>query len=245
MIKEKQLEMLGLSDKESRLYLAALELGTFSVFEIAARSGLKRPTCYIILDELTKRGLFSMEITKKKRLYKVESPTAFIRQAKNNLNYAEQIVPSLLAKISEDKERPKMKYYFGQKGVQNIYDDLLTVTGKTMYYVGSNESRIGAVGEEFLKGWVKRRFEKGIKVQAIRMREEQPKDHLLSDTKELLREIRYAPKDVFIPDTICIIGNKVAVVFTEKGNMGFVIDSPEFSKTMLSLFKVLWSVSAE
>ena len=245
MIKEKQLELLGLRDKEAMLYIAALELGSFSVLEIAGKSGLKRPTCYIILDELIKRGLISMVLTEKKKLYKVESPSAFIRQAKNNLKYAEQIVPALSAILSQDQEKPKLKYYLGQKGIQNIYNDLLITRSKIMYYVGANESRIGAVGEDFLKNWVKQRLAKKIQVKTIRMREEQPKDHLLSDSEGLLREIRYAPKGIFIPDTLCVIGDKVAVVFTKKGNFGFIIESPEFSRTILGLFKVLWNVSAK
>lgn len=243
MIKEKQLELLGLNDKESRLYLAALELGTFSVLEVAAKSGLKRPTCYIILEDLSQRGLISMILGEGKKQYKVEPPTAFIRQAKNNLKYAEQIVPSLSAILSEDKEKPKLKYYFGQKGLQNMYDDMLVTRSKIMYYVGANESRINPVGEDFLKDWIKRRLAKRIKVKTIRMREAQPVDYLLSASTELLREVRYAPKGTFIPDTLCVIGNKVTVIFTQKGNFGFTIDSPEFSQTILSLFKVLWNVS--
>ena len=243
MIKEKQLELLGLSDKEARLYLAALELGSFSVMEVAAKSGLKRPTCYIILDELIKRGFISMVVTGKKKEYKVESPTAFIRQAKNNLKYAEQIVPSLSAIIAQDKEKPKLKYYAGQKGMQNIFDELLITRSKTMYYVSSNSSRIETVGDEFLQDYTKRRVAKGINVKNIRMREIQTSDPFISGSKEMLREIRYAPKGVFIPDTVCVIGQKVAVVFTTKSNFGFIIDSPEFSQTILGFFKVLWSVS--
>jgi sugar-specific transcriptional regulator TrmB len=245
MITEKQLELLGLSDKEARLYLAALELGSFSVLEIAAKSGLKRPTCYIILDELTKRGFVSMILSEKKKIYKVESPTAFIRQAQNNLKYAEQTVPALLSIVSQEKEKPKMKYYFGQKNLQNQYDDLLTSRHKIMYYVGSNESRINSVGESFLKDWIKKRLAKGIKIKTIRMREKQPDDYLLSASTELKREVRYAPKNIFIPDTLCITGDKVAVIFTKGNNFGFTIDSPEFSKTILGLFSALWEISTE
>lgn len=245
MIKEKQLELLGLSDKEARLYMAALELGTFSILEAASKSGLKRPTCYIIIEELVKRGLISIVINNKKKQYKVESPTAFIRQAKNNLKYAEQIVPSLSAMLSEDTDKPKMKYYFGQKGMQNLYEELIVTRSKIMRYVGANESRIGAVGEEFLKEWIKKRLAKKILVKGIRMREAQPADNLLSASKELLRDIRYAPKGIYIPDTICVIGTKVAVVFTVRGNFGFIIDSEEFSQTILGLFNVLWNASTE
>ena len=245
MIKEKQLELLGLNDKEARLYMAALELGSFSVLEVAAKSGLKRPTCYIILDELIKRGLISMVMTKKKKQYKVEHPTAFIRQAKNSLKYAEQIVPSLSAIIDQDKEKPKLKYYFGQKGMQNIYDDLINTRSKTMYYVSSSQSQIETVGEEFLKDYVKRRAAKGIKVKTVRMRQGQLDEPILNESKEMLREVRYAPKNIVIPDTVCVIGNKVGVVFTVRGNFGFIIESPEFSQTILGLFKVLWNVSTK
>jgi HTH-type transcriptional regulator, sugar sensing transcriptional regulator len=245
MIKEKQLELLGLNNKEARLYISALELGSFSVLEVAAKSGLKRPTCYIVLEELIKRGFISMILSDKKKLYRAESPTNFIRQAKNNLKYAEQIVPSLLAIASEDKEKPKMKYYFGQKGMQNIYDDLLITRSKMMYYISSTQSQIETVGEEFLKDYAMRRIEKGIKVKTIRMRKTQSNEPLFNGSKEMQREVRYAPENVFIPDTVCVIGTKVAVVFTVRGNFGFIIDSPEFSQTILGLFKVLWNASTE
>lgn len=245
MIKEKQLELLGLSDKEARLYMAGLELGSFSVLEIATKSGLKRPTCYVIIQELIKRGLVSIVINEKKKPYKIEHPTVFIRQAKNNLKYAEQIVPSLSTILSKEQEKPKMKYYFGQKGMQNIYDDLLVTRSKTMYYVSSTRSQIETVGEEFLKDYVRRRAAKGIKVKTIRMRKTQSTEPLFNNSKEMQREIRYAPKGVFIPDTVCVIGNKVGVVFTERGNFGFIIESHEFSQTVLGLLKVLWSVSAK
>jgi sugar-specific transcriptional regulator TrmB len=218
---------------------------SFTVLEVAAKSGLKRPTCYLILDELIRRGLITMVLTEKKKQYKVESPTAFIRQAKNNLKYAEQVVPALSAMISPDQEKPKMKYYFGQKGMQNIFEETLTTRSKTMYYVSSNASRVQTVGDDFLKDYARRRIAKRIKVKNVRMREDQPTEPLISGATEMLREIRYAPKGVFIPDTICVIGQKVAIIFTERGNFGFVIESPEFSQTILALFNILWNISTE
>ena len=55
-----QLKKLGLTEKEAKLYINALELGSFSVMGIAHKSGIKRPTCYLILDELVKKGLVSI-----------------------------------------------------------------------------------------------------------------------------------------------------------------------------------------
>jgi hypothetical protein len=41
---------LGLSSKESSLYLALLELGTADVADIARKAGVKRSTAYLLLD---------------------------------------------------------------------------------------------------------------------------------------------------------------------------------------------------
>lgn len=245
MIKERQLESFGFSNKEARLYLIALELGTFSIQEISLKTDIKRPTCYVILEKLTKRGLVSTVLTENKKRYKVESPKNFIRQAQNNLKYAEQLVPSLLSISAKNKEKPKLKYYFGQEGMRNIYEELLLTQSKSMYYVGSTKSQIETVGEEYLKDYVQRRAAIGIKVKTIRMKETQSSEPLFNQSKQLMREVRYSPEGIFIPDTVCVIGDKVAVVFTQNSNFGFIIESPEFSKTILGFFNALWMVSKE
>ncbi len=244
MIKEKQLELLGLSDKEARLYVAALPLGPFTVAEISQKSGLKRPTCYIVLDELTKRGLVSMIPRAKKRLYKVESPEAFIRQARNVLNYAEKIVPTLSTLIRSGDEAPQIKFYYGQKGIQNIFDDsIVNNKEKMLYHIGSIKTQVEMVGEDFLKDYIKRRVAKGIRSISVRMRGTEVEEYLYQGQEKLLREIRFAPKDIFIPDTILVHGHKVVIVSTVKGNFGFVLDSQEFTETILGLFQALWRIS--
>ena len=52
----KSLEKLGLSEKESKIYIEGLGLGKFSVMGISEKTGIKRPTCYLVLEELKKFG---------------------------------------------------------------------------------------------------------------------------------------------------------------------------------------------
>ncbi len=54
---DRELSALGLSQKEATVYVALLELGTASVQAIARRADLVRPTTYVILEALTKKGL--------------------------------------------------------------------------------------------------------------------------------------------------------------------------------------------
>lgn len=245
MVKERQLELLGLTSKEAQLYLAALPLDRFTVADISRKSGIKRPTCYIILDELTKRGLVSIVPQASKKLYKAASPEALVRQAKHALAHAEKLVPALRSLYMESDGIPQVKFYYGQKGIQNIYEEMLVSKEKMLRYIGSSGPLVEAAGDEFMRDYAKRCVKMGVRRQSIRMRETELADPVYSGTKEMLREIRFAPKDIYIPDTVFVSGDIVAIIATSRGNFGFMIRSEEFAKTILGLFQALWRISSE
>src|SRR3989344_3084998 len=68
------LKNIGLGDKAAKVYLAMLELGPASVLEIAAKASVNRPTTYLQIEELKKKGLVSTQKKGKKDLYIAESP---------------------------------------------------------------------------------------------------------------------------------------------------------------------------
>ena len=68
------LKNLGLNDKEARAYAALLELGQTTAYAVAERSGLKRPTVYVVLDELRQKGLVLKIPHVKKQLWSAKSP---------------------------------------------------------------------------------------------------------------------------------------------------------------------------
>ena len=69
-----QLKNIGLSDNEAKVYLAMLELGPSSVVDIARKAEINRPTAYVQIEFLKKRGLVSTQTKGKKQLYIAESP---------------------------------------------------------------------------------------------------------------------------------------------------------------------------
>ncbi len=242
---EKQLEQLGLSRKEANLYLNALEMGTFSVMGIANKSGLKRPTCYLILDELVKKGLISIIPKAKKLLYFAEPPDVLTRQAEENILLAKKLTPQLRAIYGAKQKQPVIKFYSGQKGIRNMYEDILKSKITEYFYSGSAEKLIEMAGKEFIDDWIQKRISKGIKAYGIRMKKTEVPEKIYQETKNALREIRYAPSDIYIPDTVIIYGKKVATISTRKGNFGFLVESEEFAETMLGMFKALWKISSK
>lgn len=71
---QKGLAALGLVEKEAKVYLAALEMGAASAQEIATRAVVNRPTTYIMLESLAKRGLVSEFVRGKRRAFRAAPP---------------------------------------------------------------------------------------------------------------------------------------------------------------------------
>jgi hypothetical protein len=104
---------------------------------------------------------------------------------------------------------------------------------------------VEAAGEDFMRDYVMRRIKKGIKGISIRMRETEINDPIYAGGKDMLRDIRFAPKGIYIPSTVFIYANKIAIVSTIKSNFGIMIENKEFYETVLGLFKALWGISTE
>lgn len=70
----KELEIIGLSEKEAKVYVAMLELGPAPILEITLKAGINRPTVYVQIESLKKRGLVSTQLKGKKHLFIAEDP---------------------------------------------------------------------------------------------------------------------------------------------------------------------------
>ena len=69
-----KLEKFGLSNKEAKVYLSLLELGTSVVSDVAKKSQINRSTAYVLLESLAKHGLVSISERKNVRLYTPAPP---------------------------------------------------------------------------------------------------------------------------------------------------------------------------
>jgi sugar-specific transcriptional regulator TrmB len=241
---EKSLEKMGLSEKESTVYISALELGKFSVLALSGKTGIKRPTCYLILDELIKKGLISTFPKAKKVIYVAEHPNALLKNAADSYALAKDLMPELQRLINTESEKPILKVYVGQKGIQNIFDDILS-DGKDFYQIVSVSDLVVAVGKEFLDVWILKRVAKKMKSVAVRIKDGEMNFKLYENTPDTPRTIRYAPSGFKMPYTMFIYGKKVAFISTKKELFGFIVESADMALSMKMLFDVVWKTSSE
>lgn len=121
------LKNLGLNEKEAKVYLALLQSGKTTAYNVAVRSGLKKPTTYVILDQLVEKG-YAFKIPRaKKQMYAAESPDVVFALAKERLLFTKDALPELMAIKKGEKDKVNVAYFEGVKGAEEMYGNLLKV----------------------------------------------------------------------------------------------------------------------
>src|SRR3989344_5706289 len=134
-LKELKLVLLeiGLSDKETDVYLALLTLGRGTTSKIAREAQVLRTTTYDILNSLFNKGLVTLSGKEPKQEYVPESPDKIkdyivgeLKKRQEDLKKAEELLIPQLKSIHNQDNRPKVMFYEGTEGVEQVYEDTLT-----------------------------------------------------------------------------------------------------------------------
>ncbi|MEK7126738.1 MAG: helix-turn-helix domain-containing protein [Patescibacteria group bacterium] len=120
------LKNIGLSEKEAKIYLSLLELQEALPSTIARKANVKRPTTYVVLEQLQKRGLVGY-IKKGRLLYfRAQNPHSLIEDQHDKYQTLEKSLPELLQLHEKYTATPQMSVYEGKEGLIKIMEDTLT-----------------------------------------------------------------------------------------------------------------------
>jgi HTH-type transcriptional regulator, sugar sensing transcriptional regulator len=123
---------IGLSNKQARVYLALLELGSSSAYPIAKKSGLKTPTAYVILSELLEKNVVQSVPRTKKKLFTPTDPRVLFSNAEVTFTNAQKSLPALISLISEPSRAPLVRSFSGKNQLLQAYHDTLTAPHSTI-----------------------------------------------------------------------------------------------------------------
>jgi len=87
------LRPLGYTEKEVRVYLAALELGTVPASVLARQSGLNRVTAYETLKKLLEKGIVNVSIVGQTKHFSAIDPSTLLAATENRFEALKQAVP--------------------------------------------------------------------------------------------------------------------------------------------------------
>ena len=101
---------IGFSEKEARIYLAALELGEGTVQQLARIAGFKRTTLYSLIDKLVKEGFLQQTKRKKKTWYVAASPKHLVRHARESVAKLEDTLETLEQRQRITSSKPRVSF---------------------------------------------------------------------------------------------------------------------------------------
>jgi len=237
------LKNYGLTDEETRLYLAGLKLGEAPLARIAKDAGLKRSSAYLIAKNLEDKGLMGNFKLPNGLRFVASSPSLLAEQAKKKLAEINEIVPELKALQRDSQFKPKMTVYEGAEGYIAIANESLQKPNTTVRCIGSLAKLHEVATREYdEKFYIPERLKNNIKLRALYFEEEvgsmPPRE---VDAKEL-REIKFLPKDFHHPAFILIYGNTVAIFTSKKELTAVKIESAEIAQSEKSKFDLIWGL---
>ncbi|MEX0597979.1 MAG: helix-turn-helix domain-containing protein, partial [Candidatus Paceibacterota bacterium] len=184
-----KLRSLGFSDKESKVYIASLKLGSAPIQKIAKLSTVNRATTYVVVQGFMNKGLMSSYTKGKKRLFTPESPdklSALIREDKAAIDAKEntinEILPSLsgLYDTTQGGNRPQVKFYEGKLGLNVVREEILKTKSKEAFSIFNLDAREGVFTAEESNAFNKKRIAKKVSSHSIYSSD---KRDILSDSK--------------------------------------------------------------
>jgi len=239
------LTSLGLSGKESALYLALLELGTADVSEIARKASVKRSTAYLLLDTMADRGFVSLQEAIG-RQYKAADPQTLLAQEKTKLQRLEKAMPGLLGLASQSDQKPGTRFFTGLEGIKAVYEEsLLQPSGTEMLSIGNAEA-VEATIDDFVNWYIMRRVAHNLPMRSIIPAT--PEGLLTSarDVQELRHTRVLDPSEFTEPVELMVYGDKVSTVsFVENELIGVIIQSKVLATVHREMFEVMWKAARE
>lgn len=235
------LEKIGLNEKEASVYLALLELGTAPVQSIALKAGLKRPTTYLILDNLQAKGLVSIVPRAKKALYVAESPEYLIGDLSRKEDLLKRFLPNLLAVYNLRKDKPQVQMFEGVQGVKQIYQKIFDAT--EVWFFGTTRE-VSKIYTEGVADFIQKAQKHNLKVRDLLASTPEDWEYARRANLGAYYQIRFMPKDMSFLTDSAIFGNNVVFFSFRPATFSVMITSNDISKSLKYLFDLAWQ-SAE
>ena len=223
-----ELKQAGLTENETKVYLALIESGPNLAGQISRKTGLHRRSVYDVTEMLIKKGLIGYILKNNRRYFEASNPNRILEILQEKQNLLEPIVSDLLKTYSSEKEKQETNFYKGKEGLKAIFEDQLNY--KEILILGASPKAYEVL-KFYFKWYDKKRKKKKIKVRIIAY------DKKIS--KIPLAEIRYLPQKYESPVAVNIYGNKTAIILWAKQPIVIAIREKEIAEAYKKYFELM------
>jgi len=238
------LETIGLSERESRVYIALLYIGPTTTSKLIRRTGIASSKIYDVLEKLEHKGLVTHIIKKGKRQFQAVNPEKLFDSIKEKESLIEQALPELQLLYKKTREEIQAEIYKGKEGIKAIFEDVLK-EGKEWYALGASGKAAFTI-PYYMPHFYKRMKQKNIKLNILYVDTETTREQAkeLKEYKNI--QVKFLPQIIKNLMVILIYSNKVAVIpitpTVETMPLAILIKSKESADSYKDYFKWLWKI---
>lgn len=244
------LQEAGLTNGESKVYIALLELGPSTTGPIVNKSAIARSIIYHILEKLMQKGLVSYVTKEKRKYFQAANPRKILEYIEErdlllheNKSYIEEkILPQLMLKMQSAK-RNEATIYTGFKGIRAAFEQLYTKLKKGQEYCWMGIHKFQPKEQHLY--WKKdnlRRIKAGITCKLLFNRDTDAK--ILRDRNSYKgNDSRYMPTNVSTPASFGMYKDTTLIVIQYPHAIAIEIFNQEITDTFQTYFDEFWKRS--
>ncbi|MBM3234145.1 TrmB family transcriptional regulator [Candidatus Pacearchaeota archaeon] len=239
------LRKIGLTEGEIKVYLALLELGSSTTWDITKKSKISGSKVYEVLERLMKKGLASFIIKNNIKYFEAASPERILdylneknKEIESEKNEIKKIIPDLILRQKSAKQA-EAKIFLGFEGAKTAYEDAIQNCKKGDEILGWGLTEQPESWEIYFNKREKYRDGKGIIHKSIINEKYKSLYNVRSKFKNT--KIRFFPKEMEMPATVEIWKNKVALFVITQNPITILIEGKEVADSFRKYFYILWN----
>jgi sugar-specific transcriptional regulator TrmB len=252
------LNVLGLSEPESDIYLLLTQKGQLTTLEIAKATSIPRTTCYRILEDLKSRQLIEEIIGEHRTLSAAVPPERLqqlIKVKQSELDDLGSLLPTVTTYLNQQINKrhsdTRVKFYRGLEGIRQMGYNVLQAKKEIVGFTYVHYDK--AVGESFAEKLYEEMF-----VAKITMRDiisdsylesvggiNAPLRNPINPQFQALFQSRYLPKKTLDITHQSDIYNNVVAFYTTRGEelFGVEIVNDKVARLQKQIFEILWKIA--
>ena len=234
------LTSVGMNEKQARLYLAALRLGTAPASRIATGAELNRATAYHLLEDMVREGYVAASDRFGTRHYTAIPPQqllALLEERRTEIARVQERLQGMVGDLESlrmaSTVEPTIRVFEGKTGLKDLHRrslrsktpirvwDMTTTTDPDIYHF-------------FREEFVPERVQRGIESRVIATEEGGASNPIY------LREVRVCPMEPRNVDIRTFDAHTVITSYSPEEQFGIDIESPYITDALNAIFETLW-----
>ncbi len=240
---QKELELIGLSPNEAKVYESLLPLGEAGVTDITNKSGIHRRNVYDTLTRLAEKGLVYQVFHKRETLYQAVEPKKCLELLHEREKAFKKVLPGLEYFQAHTQQDEAVFIYRGLEGYKNYVRDLMRVCDDT-YFLGA-KFNWGTPGTEALLSQYNAAMKKAKKTQKT-LFDPRVKGLIAQKDYAQVGDYKFLPDAYATPGVMDVFGDYVVTFRSmDIGNFGedgsiFVMKNQDLADSYRVWFQFIW-----